>query len=60
MTTIENELGLLRDKDVEKAIVWVDINGLVPLEMRMDIRLHTGEVTEVEFVYEELEKHCFI
>ncbi|WZY97058.1 hypothetical protein YC2023_069387 [Brassica napus] len=37
----------------------VDINGLQPLEMTMDILLPSGETTEVEFEHFIIEKHCF-
>ncbi|KAH0869941.1 hypothetical protein HID58_076963 [Brassica napus] len=37
----------------------VQINGLQPLVMRMDIELPSKEVVEVELEYEKLKKHCF-
>lgn len=48
----------MEDWDVEKGRVRVLINGLKPLEMRMDINL-SGEIKQVELHYEHLEKHCF-
>lgn len=57
--TIGMELGHLSERVVEQARVRVDINGLQPLEMSLDIRLPTGEVTTVDLEYEKLEKHCF-
>lgn len=59
VSIIGKELGPLSGKIVEKARVRVDINGLKPLEMSLEICLPTGELTVVEFVYEKLEKHCF-
>ncbi|CAF1919988.1 unnamed protein product, partial [Brassica napus] len=37
----------------------VEVNGLLPLEMKMEILLPSEEVTEVEFQYLKIEKHCF-
>ncbi|XP_010412420.1 PREDICTED: serine/arginine repetitive matrix protein 1-like [Camelina sativa] len=45
ITTIGEELGHVSEKDIEEARIRVDINGLKPLEMLMDIRLPTGEIT---------------
>lgn len=59
VSTIGKELGYLVEWDVEKARVRVCINGLVSLVMSLEIRLPSDEITEVEFVYEKLEKHCF-
>lgn len=57
--TIGKDLGHLSARVVEDARVRVDINGLQPLSMWMDIRLPSGEVTKVRFEYERLEKYCF-
>ncbi|CAA7017072.1 unnamed protein product [Microthlaspi erraticum] len=57
--TIGFGLGHFEARDVEKGRIRVHVNGLKPLEMKMDIELPTGEVKEVEFEYENLEKHCF-
>lgn len=57
--TIGMELGHVSARDVEGARVRVDINGLRPLEVKMEIRLHKEGLTWVELEYEKLEKHCF-
>lgn len=59
LTTIGKALGHLSGKDVDQARVRVDINGLQPLEMNMEISLPSGDLIVVDFVYEKLEKHCF-
>lgn len=59
VSTIGNALGHLSEKVVNQARVRVDINGLQPLEMSMEISLPSGDLTVVDFVYEKLEKHCF-
>ncbi|RIA04132.1 hypothetical protein BRARA_K01635 [Brassica rapa] len=57
--TIGNELGKCSIKDEKEAKIWVEVNGLEPLVMKMEIELPTDDVTEVEFEYIKLEKHCF-
>lgn len=57
--TIGKELGQCVVKDVKDAKIWVNINGLEPLLMKMEIELPTGELTEVELEYIKIEKHCF-
>lgn len=52
-------LGLIDARVVDKARMRVQINGLQPLVMRMDIELPSKEVVEVELEYEKLKKHCF-
>lgn len=59
LDTIGEELGKVEAKDLERGRIRVLINGLNPLEMKMDISLSSGEITQVEFNYEKLEKHCF-
>ncbi|KAH0903913.1 hypothetical protein HID58_043416, partial [Brassica napus] len=44
---------------VTEFIIWVEMNGLAPLVMTMDIELPTADITEVEFEYIKIEKHCF-
>ncbi|KAL0720876.1 hypothetical protein Bca4012_035475 [Brassica carinata] len=56
---IPNKLGRLRGKDVDEGKIRVELNGLLPLEMTMDIELPTDDVITVEFEYIKLEKHCF-
>ncbi|KAL0731928.1 hypothetical protein Bca4012_028022 [Brassica carinata] len=46
-------------KDVKEAKIWVEVDGLNPLVMKLEIELPTDEVTEVEFEYIKIEKHCF-
>ncbi|CAL9235311.1 unnamed protein product [Arabidopsis halleri] len=57
--TIGRELGPVIGQDSAKARVRVEINGLLPLERSVPIRLPSGEVTMVDIEYEKLEKHCF-
>ncbi|KAL0867190.1 hypothetical protein Bca101_046308 [Brassica carinata] len=56
---IGKELGKVEDCIPTQARVRVLINGLNPLEMTRDIILPSGEITEVEFNYDNLQKHCF-
>ncbi|KAL0714902.1 hypothetical protein Bca4012_021881 [Brassica carinata] len=57
--SIGDALGNCPERDFDGARLRIDANGLQPLEMTRDILLPTGEVTEVEFEYIKLEKHCF-
>lgn len=59
VSTIGKALGRLSGTEVKQPRVRVEINGLQPLEMSMEISLPSGEITVVDFVYEKLEKHCF-
>lgn len=59
ITTIGYALGNRTDKIVEEAKVRVEFNGLLPLEMAMDIQLPSEEIIYVEFEYIKIEKHCF-
>lgn len=45
---------------MERGRIRVQINGLKPLEMKLDISLHSGEIKQMELEYENLQKHCFI
>lgn len=45
--------------DVSKGRIRVFINGLKPLEMKLDVSL-SREIKQVELEYEDLGKHCFI
>lgn len=56
---IGSELGLVVTKEVNKGRIRVLINGLRPLEKRLEISLPSGEIKEVEVEYEQLDKHCF-
>ncbi|KAG2291133.1 hypothetical protein Bca52824_037802 [Brassica carinata] len=57
--TIDKELGNCVVKDAKEAKIWVEVNGLQPLIMKMEIELPTEDVTEVEFEYIKIEKYCF-
>lgn len=59
LNTIGSVLGHVSSRDVRDARIRVDINGLLPLEMKSEIQLPSGEVTEIEFEYTKMEKHCF-
>lgn len=56
---IGDALGHIEVRDFEKARMKVQVNGLKPLIMRMDIELPSKDVIEVELEYDKLEKHCF-
>ncbi|KAF2588345.1 hypothetical protein F2Q70_00039271 [Brassica cretica] len=55
------ELGSCYVKDVKEAKIWVEVNGLKPLVMQMEIELPTedNDVMEVEFEYIKIEKNLF-
>ncbi|KAG7563477.1 Zinc knuckle CX2CX4HX4C [Arabidopsis suecica] len=57
--TIGKEVGPVIGQDATQGRVRVEINGLLPLEKTVSIRLPSGEITMVELEYEKLEKHCF-
>ncbi|KAL0731506.1 hypothetical protein Bca4012_027600 [Brassica carinata] len=57
--TIGREIGNCSIRDKNEAKIWVEVNGLKPLIMKTDIELPTEDVTEVEFEYMKIEKHCF-
>ncbi|RID60879.1 hypothetical protein BRARA_E00070 [Brassica rapa] len=57
--TIGKELGACTLKDEKEAKIWVEVDGLNPLAMNLEIELPSGDVTEVEFEYIKIEKHCF-
>ncbi|VVA94797.1 unnamed protein product [Arabis nemorensis] len=59
INTIGEDFGLIRGRDDAQDRVRVQINGLEPLVMNMEIRLPNGEIKSMEFEYENLEKHCF-
>ncbi|KAF3536113.1 hypothetical protein F2Q69_00023910 [Brassica cretica] len=58
-----NKLSIIdvSDRSETEAKVRVEVNGLLPLEMKMEIELPTdnGDVIDVEFEYTKIEKHCF-
>ncbi|KAF2577124.1 hypothetical protein F2Q68_00002252 [Brassica cretica] len=56
---IGQNLGSCVVRNVKEAKIWVEVNGLQPLTMNMEIELPTEDVTEVEFEYIKIEKHCF-
>lgn len=57
---IGKELGPVKDKVAKDARIRVEFNGLLPLEMNLEIRLPSDEVLLVEFEYLKIEKHCFV
>lgn len=57
--TIGKEVGPVIGEDAAQGRVRVEINGLLPLEKSVSIRLPSGEITMVELEYEKLEKHYF-
>lgn len=57
--TIGKALGNIEMRDVRDARSRVKLNGLLPLEMKAEIELSSGELTEVEFEYLKIEKHGF-
>ncbi|KAG5385322.1 hypothetical protein IGI04_036792, partial [Brassica rapa subsp. trilocularis] len=59
LTIIGRELGACTLKDEKEAKIWVEVDGLNPLAMNLEIELPSGDVTEVEFEYIKIEKHCF-
>ncbi|XP_033133626.1 uncharacterized protein LOC103828963 isoform X1 [Brassica rapa] len=59
LRAIGKELGQVEDCIPTQARVRVLINGLKPLEMIRDFSLPSGEIIQVEFDYENLQKHCF-
>ncbi|KAL0710798.1 hypothetical protein Bca4012_017776 [Brassica carinata] len=59
MEVIGKELGFVADKKSDEAKVRIEMNGLLPLAMNLEVRLPSDEVTTVEFEYLKLEKHCF-
>ncbi|KAG2283354.1 hypothetical protein Bca52824_054574 [Brassica carinata] len=58
LKAVGKELGPVKGVDVDKRRVRVMINGLKPLETKLDISL-SGEIKQVELEFENLEKHCF-
>ena len=60
LEAIGSGLGHVESKDVPNGRVRVTINGLLPLETRLEISLPSGETTVVQLEYEKLEKHCFL
>lgn len=59
LNAIGGELGLVSDRVATDARVRVNMNGLLPLIMKLEIRLPSDEITTVEFEYLKIEKHCF-
>lgn len=62
LKAIRKELGPrdgIEELDVDRGRIRVLINGLKPLEMKLDISLPSGEIKQVELHYENLQKHCF-
>ncbi|RIA04619.1 hypothetical protein BRARA_K01128 [Brassica rapa] len=59
VNTIGDVLGNCPERDIDGARLRMNVNGLQPLEMTLDILLPSGDVMEVELEYTKLEKHCF-
>lgn len=60
LNAIGAPLGPIIGKEAKKGRIRIQINGLQPLEMNMEISLPSGETKQVELEYEKLDKHCFI
>lgn len=60
MNAIGKELGYVADRKADDARVRVDMNGLLPLTMNLEIRLPSEDIITVEFEYLKIEKHCFV
>ncbi|KAL0897012.1 hypothetical protein Bca101_080973 [Brassica carinata] len=60
INAIGDALGPIVHRDVDKARLKVEVNGLKPLIMCMDIELPSKAVLEIELEYEGLHKHCFL
>ena len=52
-------LGPIVDREVDKARLRVQVNGLKPLIMKMDLQLPSREIVEIELEFEKMGKHCF-
>lgn len=59
LESIGKAVGHVSTRDPRAARIRMDVNGLLPLEMKAHIELPSGEITEVEFEYVKIEKHCF-
>ncbi|CAN6874130.1 unnamed protein product [Brassica oleracea] len=57
--TIGTELGPCTIFYVKEAKIRVEVNGLQPLIMNLEIELPSADIIEVEFEYIKIEKHCF-
>lgn len=60
LDVIGKELGRVTNKVTTDARVQIEMNGLLPLVMNLEIRLPSDEITTVEFEYLKIEKHCFV
>ncbi|KAL0845557.1 hypothetical protein Bca101_018803 [Brassica carinata] len=59
LDAIGEELGKVNGKIADEAKVRVEMNGLRPLVMQLEIQLPSGDLTNVELEYFKIEKHCF-
>lgn len=59
LESIGKELSPVEGYEVEKERMRVLINGLKPLEMKLEVSL-AGDIKQVELEYDDLGKHCFI
>lgn len=53
-------LGPIVARDVERARLRVQVDGMKPLITKMDIELPSKKIVEITLEYEHLEKHCFL
>lgn len=53
-------LGPIVARDVDRARLRVQVDGLKPLITKMDIELPSKKIVEITLEYEHLEKHCFL
>ncbi|CAN7105966.1 unnamed protein product [Brassica rapa subsp. narinosa] len=52
-------MGTVTGKIADDARVRVEMNGLRPLVMQLEIQLPSGDLQNVELEYIKIEKHCF-
>lgn len=59
LETIAEQLGVVAGKIHDDARIRIEMNGMQPLMMSLEIQLPSDEITTVEFEYLKIEKHCF-
>lgn len=60
LDTIGGVIATVSGKAADDARLKLDLNGLNPLPMDLEIELPSDDVITVEFEYLKLEKHCFV
>lgn len=60
LETIGREIGPVSGKAADDARIRVDMNGLSPLVMNLEVRLPSDEIISIDFEYLKIEKHCFV